>query len=114
MSRACHESVNSRVWRLLALREWIMLPLSPSLLVLIAALIMLDVTPNGLKKGEGGTFRRETTQKASSLSIAQHSGGLPGFEDSGVTHRFWRCSGSRESIHATHQASCVLSCSTEG
>src|SRR6202030_4486131 len=28
---------------------------------------------------EGGTFRRGTTEAASSLSVAQSSGGLPGF-----------------------------------
>ena len=49
---------------------------------------------------EGGTFRRRTTEDASSLSVAQNPGDLPGFHASVVAHRFLRCSGSRESIHA--------------
>jgi hypothetical protein len=37
---------------------------------------------------EGGTFRRRTTEVASSLSVAQNAGWSPRFHASGVTHRF--------------------------
>src|SRR5258705_9908511 len=49
---------------------------------------------------ERSTFRRTTTENASSLSIEQNPGDLPGFHASVVAHRFVRCSGSRESIHS--------------
>ena len=48
---------------------------------------------------KGGTFRRRTTENASSLSIEQNPGDLPGFHASVVANRFLRCSGSRESIY---------------
>ena len=49
---------------------------------------------------KGGTFRRRTTENASSLSIEQNPGDLPGFMPRWWPNRFVRCSGSRESIYA--------------
>ena len=37
---------------------------------------------------KGGTFRRRTTEAASSLSVAQNSGDLPGFMPRWLAHRF--------------------------
>ena len=47
------------------------------------------------------TFRRRTTESASSLSISQNPGDLPGFHASVVANRFLRCS-------AIHPATRIL------